>query len=598
MYPDVLGLWPAGPVSARGHARPPATDLPIEAALPGSSMALAARSVGGARGPARRRQDHAGADCTSASAVARRRRVADAGATPPSRPRGRAHGWPSCSARRSGETVGYAHAHSNRRIGRDTRIEVVTEGVLTREPAARPGTRSVRRGDVRRIPRALASTPIWAWPCAWRRRNRCGPTCSLLVMSATLDGARARPASRRGAGGRAARAGMFPVEVAHLGRRPAPTSIELRTRRAVDARPGRSIRQHAGVPARRGRDPARGGAARELGADVQVYPLYGELARAEQDAALARRVPGRRKIVLATNIAETSLTIEGVRGGDRRGLRAALPVLAAHGHEPAGHRADQPRLGRAAARARRPARAGPVPIACGQRWRIDPGRRSARPRSRRPIWRGWRWSWLPGVRVTRLPWPCRSSRPRGRSPRRGHCCASWVPSTTRAPSPRMAAPWPTCRCTRVSPIWCCALAEHGMTGTAIAVAALLSGRDPDRDRTDVDLARRLDLMPPGSEGQRVRAQLGRLLGAKAGPVRAEEVGAVTGLAFPDRLAQARPGSRGAYRLANGRGAVLDGSDPLAARALAGRGRGRGCRGRGAHPPGVIAGAGADRGAAR
>ena len=39
---------------------------------------------------------------------------------------------------------------------------------------------------------------------------------------------------------------------------------------------------------------------------------------------------------------------------------------------------------------------------------------------------------------------------------------------------------------------------------------------------------------------------------------------MTGLAFPDRLAQARPGSRGAYRLANGRGAVLDGSDPLAA----------------------------------
>ena len=83
-----------------------------------------------------------------------------------------------------------------------------------------------------------------------------------------------------------------------------------------------------------------------------------------------------------------------------------------------------------------------------------------------------------------------------------------------------------------------------MTGTAIAVAALLSGRDPDRDRTDVDLARRLDLMRTGSEGQRVRAQLGRLLGAKAGPVRAEEVGAVTGLAFPDRLAQARPGEPG------------------------------------------------------
>ena len=47
--------------------------------------------------------------------------------------------------------------------------------------------------------------------------------------------------------------------------------------------------------------------------DVDVVPLYGALAGAEQDRALAAATPGRRKVVLATSIAETSLTIDGVR---------------------------------------------------------------------------------------------------------------------------------------------------------------------------------------------------------------------------------------------------------------------------------------------
>ena len=46
---------------------------------------------------------------------------------------------------------------------------------------------------------------------------------------------------------------------------------------------------------------------------VRIRPLYGELAAAEQDAALRAEADGRRKVVLATNVAETSLTIEGVR---------------------------------------------------------------------------------------------------------------------------------------------------------------------------------------------------------------------------------------------------------------------------------------------
>src|SRR6202043_2615583 len=61
------------------------------------------------------------------------------------------------------------------------------------------------------------------------------------------------------------------------------------------------------------------GAALEPG--VRVLPLYGELAGAAQDAALAPAAPGQRKIVLATTIAETSLTIEGIRVVVDAGLR-------------------------------------------------------------------------------------------------------------------------------------------------------------------------------------------------------------------------------------------------------------------------------------
>jgi ATP-dependent helicase HrpB len=117
---------------------------------------------------------------------------------------------------------------------------------------------------------------------------------------------------------------------------------------------------------------------------------------------------------------------------------------------------------------------------------------------------------------------------------------------------------------------------HGWSGTALAVAALLgNGRDPDRERgSDADLARKVEqalrtggrvagAAPPPREAERVRRQLARLLGERIETPRFGEVGPVTSLAYPDRLAQARPGGPGSFRLANGRGARLDPLDPLA-----------------------------------
>jgi ATP-dependent helicase HrpB len=104
---------------------------------------------------------------------------------------------------------------------------------------------------------------------------------------------------------------------------------------------------------------------------------------------------------------------------------------------------------------------------------------------------------------------------------------------------------------------------HGMTATALAAAALAGTREIGRG--DADLTRRLAELGLG-EVPRVRRQLARLLGQPLGEPDPAQLGAVLSLAFPDRLAQARPGSRGAYRLANGRGARLDATDPLAGEA--------------------------------
>ena len=100
--------------------------------------------------------------------------------------------------------------------------------------------------------------------------------------------------------------------------------------------------------------------AGELRSGVQVLPLYGELTAAEQDAALAPAAAGARKVVLATNIAETSLTHpRGARGG-RFGTRAPRALRSGDRHGAPGDRAHLARVGRAAPRACRTPRTGRV----------------------------------------------------------------------------------------------------------------------------------------------------------------------------------------------------------------------------------------------
>jgi ATP-dependent helicase HrpB len=138
------------------------------------------------------------------------------------------------------------------------------------------------------------------------------PDLRLVVMSATLDGARVKDLLGEAAlvtsEGRA-----FPVETRYRPRRP-EARLEAEVASAVlgalDADPGSVL---VFLPGQGEIRRVAEALDERVGPDVDVAPLYGALPPAEQDRAIRPAEPGRRKVVLASAIAETSLTIEGVR---------------------------------------------------------------------------------------------------------------------------------------------------------------------------------------------------------------------------------------------------------------------------------------------
>ncbi len=192
-----------------------------------------------------------------------------------------------------GETVGYA-MRLDRQGGPRTRVWYVTEGVFTRRLDELPGIDAVILDEFHE--RSIHTDLALAW-CRQLRGSR--PDLKIVVMSATLDGeavARFLAAPRVRATGT-----IFPVEVRHAERKD-ERPLEQRVVAAVRAAEGGVL---AFLP---GAGEIQRTAA--LLADLDVYPLHGELDGAAQDAALRGTSP--RKVVLATNVAETSVTVEGI----------------------------------------------------------------------------------------------------------------------------------------------------------------------------------------------------------------------------------------------------------------------------------------------
>ncbi|HVW68379.1 MAG TPA: ATP-dependent helicase HrpB [Steroidobacteraceae bacterium] len=221
-----------------------------------------------------------------------------------------------------GRTIGY-RMRMDTRVSRDTRIEVVTEGVLTRMLQNDPALEGVGLVIFDEFHERSLQADL-GLALVLDARENLTPGLKVLVMSATLDG----EAVARLLGNApivTSEGRMFPVESRFAGKGapplPAaafgPTAVPADSPEKVTAQLiARALREELGdvlvfLPG--AREIRRVQSLIEASPGVRVLPLYGELSAEEQDAALTPSTPGTRKVVLATNIAETSLTIQGVR---------------------------------------------------------------------------------------------------------------------------------------------------------------------------------------------------------------------------------------------------------------------------------------------
>lgn len=263
-----------------------------------------------------------------------------------------------------GARVGY-QIRFEKKISAATRIEVVTEGLLTRRlqaDAELPGVGLVIFDEFHE--RSLDADLALA--LTLDARANLNPDLRVLVMSATLDTERVA-ALLDGAPIIRSDGRLHPVDIRHL-----PAKSGLDHAEAVTQGTLAALAQSVGdllvfLPgAREIRQCQRLLEARLTGG-VRICPLYGELSSEEQDAALTPAPPGQRKIILATNIAQTSLTVEGVTTVVDGGLvRVARFDLGAGANE-----LETRRVSRASAdqRAGRAGRLGPGQ--CFRLWSAD-----------------------------------------------------------------------------------------------------------------------------------------------------------------------------------------------------------------------------------
>ena len=212
-----------------------------------------------------------------------------------------------------GQTVGY-RIRLDTCVSEHTRIEVITEGILTRLLQSDPGLEDVGLVIFDEFhERNLDSDLCLALSLQGRALFREGPPLKLLVMSATLDGQAV--ASLLGDAPLVTSQGReYPVTTVY------GSAYQLRDPLGppVVASVQRALREQSGsilvfLPGQREIKAL----ARELTAvvdsDILITPLYGSMSLEHQQLAIDPAPEGKRKIVLATNVAETSLTIEGVQ---------------------------------------------------------------------------------------------------------------------------------------------------------------------------------------------------------------------------------------------------------------------------------------------
>jgi ATP-dependent helicase HrpB len=489
-----------------------------------------------------------------------------------------------------GETPGARVGYRTRletRVGPATRLEVVTEGILTRmlqHDAALEGVACVVFDEFHE--RNLQGDLGLALALDCQRHLRAD--LRLLVMSATLD---ADALARVLDDARFVRAPgrMFDVQTFYApasASGPLPTPAPLATQRilqALDAHPGDLLAFLPGAGEIRRVAEAL---ATALPDDrCVVLPLYGDLAAAAQDAALQPDARGRRKVIVATNIAETSLTIEGVRIVVDSGLERRQRFDPATGMS----RLETLRISRASADQRR-GRAGRTASGVCYRLWSEAAHAALLPQAPAEILE----ADLAPLALELACWGVTDA-----------AALAWLDPPPAAPLAqarelllRLEA---LDRAGRVTPLGrdMAALGVHprlahmmlrarslGLAQLGSGIAAVLSERDPLRAAmgfADPDLRLRLDALqghglPPGvtvdrsglRRLERVAQQLARQLDRVRGPqpdraalLESDAVGLLLAFAYPDRIGRSRAGTGGRYVLSGGRGAAFAGPAALA-----------------------------------
>ncbi|MFZ5609251.1 MAG: ATP-dependent helicase HrpB [Pseudomonadota bacterium] len=462
-----------------------------------------------------------------------------------------------------GETVGY-RMRLEAKVSPRSRIIVVTEGVFARMIAQDPGLEGIAAVVFDEFHERSLDADL-ALALALDSQAALRPDLRLLVMSATLDVARVATLMA-GAPVIQSQGRAFPVETRYLGRDPR-TPIETQMAAAIE----RALRQETGsvlafLPGQREiRRTAERLAERLDDPEIIIAPLYGALDSAAQDRAIAPAPQPKRKVVLASAIAETALTIEGVRVVVDSGLARVPRYAPASGltrlvtQRVTGAAADQ-RRGRAG-------RTGPG--VCYRLW-DEAETRALIPHARPEICDAdltalalaladW------GVAdVAALRWldpPPAPALAQARAllkeleavDENGHITPQGRALTALPLHPRLAH-------------MLHAAARHGAGDMATRIAVLLG--EARLGGRAVDLVQRLENF---AADRSARAVAARRLAARwqrgLPPATARQglsPGAVLSLAYPERIALARPGQPGRFLLASGGGAWLPQTDALAA----------------------------------
>ncbi|EMF5695105.1 ATP-dependent helicase HrpB [Enterobacter roggenkampii] len=450
-----------------------------------------------------------------------------------------------------GETVGY-RMRAETCVGPTTRLEVVTEGILTRMLQNDPeltgvGLVILDEFHERSLQADLALALLLDVQQGLRDDLR------LLIMSATLDNARLRQALPDApvisSEGRA-----FPVE-----RRYQPLPSHQRFDEAVAIATAELLRQEPGslllfLPGVGEIQRVQEQLSSRVGGDVLLCPLYGALSLQEQRKAILPAPVGQRKVVLATNIAETSLTIEGIR----LVVDSAQERVASF----------DPRTGLTKLLTQRISQASMVQRA-GRAGRLEPGiclhltsaeqAERAAQQSTPEILQ----SDLSGLVMDLLQWGC---------PDPGQL--TWLDSP---PAVNLTAARNLL--TQLGALEGERLTVRGQKMAALGndprlAAMLVAAQGEDEIATAAKLAAILEEPPRGGSSdlgqafsrnqgnwQQRAQQLCKRLNSRGGVPDSESISRLLAQAFPDRIARRR-GLDGRYQLANGIGAMLDSDDAL------------------------------------